>query len=83
MSDGGWLVETRTSYDTVASSYADLVRGWLAGDPHDRAVFSLFAELVQQGGGGPVADLGSGPGHVAAHLHGLGLDVVGIDLSQE
>jgi SAM-dependent methyltransferase len=30
---------------------------------------------------GPVADLGCGPGHVARHLHDLGREVIGIDLS--
>ena len=31
--------------------------------------------------GGQVADLGCGPGHVGAYLHGLGPPVVGVDLS--
>jgi SAM-dependent methyltransferase len=30
---------------------------------------------------GQVADLGCGPGHIAAHLHGLGLPVLGVDQS--
>jgi ubiquinone/menaquinone biosynthesis C-methylase UbiE len=30
---------------------------------------------------GPVADVGCGPGHVTAHLHELGVDAFGIDLS--
>ncbi|WP_436942528.1 class I SAM-dependent methyltransferase [Streptomyces sp. SudanB66_2053] len=32
-------------------------------------------------GGGPVADVGCGPGHVTAHLHNLGVDAFGVDLS--
>ena len=32
-------------------------------------------------GGGPVADVGCGPGHVTAHLRDSGLDAFGIDLS--
>lgn len=32
-------------------------------------------------GGGPVAELGCGPGRVTAHLRDLGLDVFGVDLS--
>ena len=39
------------------------------------------AELVRAAGGGPVADVGCGPGHVTAHLHDLGLDAFGIDQS--
>ena len=79
--DGGdWLEDTRTSYDTVAAAYAEQVAGALADLPHERAVLTLFAELV--GTGGPVADLGCGPGHVTAHLHALGLDACGLDLSE-
>ena len=73
-----WLTDTRTSYDTVADSYADLMRDAIAGNPHLRAALRLFAELV---GDGLVADVGCGPGHVIAHLTGLGVDVVGLDLS--
>ncbi|MFJ5228975.1 class I SAM-dependent DNA methyltransferase [Kitasatospora sp. NPDC088391] len=76
-----WLADTRSSYDTVAADYADLIRGVLAGAPYLRAALGLFAELVREAGGGPVADVGCGPGHVTAHLHGLGLDAFGVDLS--
>jgi SAM-dependent methyltransferase len=71
----------RGSYDTVAADYADLLRGALAASPADRAVLGLFAELVLASGGGEVADLGCGPGRITAHLHTLGLDVHGVDLS--
>lgn len=81
MSDQGWLADTRTSYDTVAVSYADQIRDALAGEPHLRAALALFADLIRATGGGPVADVGCGPGHVTAHLHQLGIDAFGIDLS--
>ncbi|WP_444949665.1 class I SAM-dependent methyltransferase [Micromonospora ureilytica] len=81
MDDDGWLAETRASYDTVAVSYARLVHDLLAGAPHERAALASFAELVQAGGGGPVADVGCGPGRITAHLHTLGVDAFGIDLS--
>jgi SAM-dependent methyltransferase len=71
----------RESYDTVAADYADLLRGNLAGQPHDRAVLGLFAELVADTGGGAVADVGCGPGRITAHLAGLGVDAFGTDLS--
>ncbi|MEV8517501.1 class I SAM-dependent methyltransferase [Dactylosporangium sp. NPDC051484] len=77
-----WLADTRTSYDTVADSYADYIRDALAGEPYVRAALVLFADLVHAAGGGPVADVGCGPGHVTAHLHTLGLDAFGVDLSQ-
>lgn len=75
------LAATRESYDTVATDYAELLRGALAASPHDRAVLALFAELVRSDGGGPVADLGCGPGRITAHLARLGLGAFGIDLS--
>lgn len=81
MSTDGWLEDTRASYDTVAVSYADQLSESLARQPYLRAVLALFADLVRTGGGGLVADVGCGPGHVTAHLHELGLDAFGIDLS--
>jgi len=41
----------------------------------------LFAGLVRDAGGGPVADVGCGPGYVTGHLNDLGVDAFGIDLS--
>lgn len=81
MSVDGWLADTRTSYDTVAESYADMLRDGLGRYPHLRSALALFAEDVLAAGGGPVADVGCGPGHVTAHLRGLGVDAFGIDLS--
>ena len=76
-----WLEETRTSYDTVAASYADQMRNLLDETPYERAVLALFADLVRTSGGGPVADVGCGPGRITAHLRDLGVDAFGIDLS--
>nr|WP_218875302.1 class I SAM-dependent methyltransferase [Leifsonia naganoensis] len=58
-----------------------MLRDDLRGNTFDRAVLGIFAEQVIDGGGGPVADLGCGPGRITGHLAGLGLDVWGIDLS--
>ncbi|GLW90572.1 methyltransferase [Actinokineospora globicatena] len=44
-----------------------------------RAALAVFAEGVR--GEGPVVDVGCGPGHVTAHLRGLGVDAFGVDLS--
>lgn len=49
----------------------------------DRAMLATFAEHVQAAGGGPVGDLGCGPGRVTAHLHSLGVNAFGVDLSPE
>lgn len=73
--------QTRESYDRVAADYADLLEDELDRKPLDRALLATFAELVLATGAGQVVDLGCGPGRIAAHLHTLGLDVRGIDLS--
>ena len=78
-----WLRDARASYDTDAAGYAEKVRGLLDGNPYLQASLALFAELVREAGGGPVADIGCGPGYVTAHLDDLGVDAFGIDLSTE
>lgn len=79
----------RRSYDAVADAYAAELFGELPAKPVDRALYRLFAELVRDdldaglatGGAPRVGDVGCGPGHVTAHLHDLGLDTVGVDVS--
>jgi SAM-dependent methyltransferase len=75
-----FLRTTRTSYDAIAKDYA---AQFPAGDWHplDRTLITAFAELVTRGGTAPVADLGSGPGHVTALLDELGVPAFGVDLS--
>lgn len=69
----------RRSYDAVAEHYLASSGGELAGKPLDRALLACLLE--QSGQDAPVADLGCGPGHVAAWLASGGAAVVGIDLS--
>jgi ubiquinone/menaquinone biosynthesis C-methylase UbiE len=69
-----------TSYDRVAADYTADIADELAGKPLDRALLQAFAEQV--GTLAPVADLGCGPGHVAALLAECGIEVEGFDLSQ-
>ncbi|MEV5799117.1 class I SAM-dependent DNA methyltransferase [Streptomyces collinus] len=83
MTEADRLRGVRTAYDTVAVDYEKLARDDLDGKPLDRAMLAAFAELVRAPGGGPVADLGCGPGRVTAHLHALGVDAFGVDLSPE
>jgi SAM-dependent methyltransferase len=80
MTDTDFLTATRTFYDAVADDYAERFRDALAAMPMDRAILGLYAEMV--GPGAKVADLGCGPGRVTGHLHALGLDVSGLDLSE-
>ena len=81
-SEPEFLHVTRATYDTVAAAYAERFGDELVAEPLDRALLGAFAELVAATGtAGDVADLDCGPGHVGAYLHGLGLPVVGVDLS--
>ncbi|OKJ04250.1 methyltransferase [Streptomyces sp. CB01249] len=75
------LRATRASYDTVAADYAALLADELAGKHLDRAMLGAFAAYVREEGGGPVADLGCGPGRITAYLRDFGLDASGTDLS--
>ncbi|CAL9390353.1 2-methoxy-6-polyprenyl-1,4-benzoquinol methylase, mitochondrial [Streptomyces sp. enrichment culture] len=75
------MEDTRTSYDTVAESYADQTRNLLDETPVERTFLAKFADLVHTNGGGPVADMGCGTGRITAHLRQLGVDAFGIDLS--
>ncbi|QNE75753.1 methyltransferase domain-containing protein [Streptomyces finlayi] len=81
MTEADFLNATRTSYDTMAVGYDERFREELAAKPLDRAILAAFAELVREGGGGPVADVGCGTGRVTGRLRGLGMDAFGIDLS--
>jgi SAM-dependent methyltransferase len=73
----------RSAYDTVAPNYSELLRTALTTKPFDRAMLVAFADLIKSGSLGWVADLGCGPGHVTAFLHGQGLNVFGVDLSSQ
>ncbi|MFF8970710.1 class I SAM-dependent DNA methyltransferase [Streptomyces sp. NPDC014995] len=69
------------SYDAIAEEYARHFPDGLDHHPLARALLSGFAELVKARGNEPVADVGSGPGHVTARLHDLGVPVFGVDVS--
>lgn len=72
------VARTRAAYDAVAEAYAAHVAGELDGKPVDRA---LLAALLELAGGGIIADIGCGPGHVTASLAHSGARVFGLDLS--
>ena len=73
-------MDVRSSYDSAASAYAEHLFNELESKPLDRHLLNRFAEEV---GGGRVADVGCGPGHVARYLSEHGVDAFGIDLSPE
>jgi len=72
---------TRASYDVMAKPYTERYADHLGGRPLDLALVTAFAELVRGAGTAPVADVGSGPGHVTARLDALGVPAFGVDVS--
>lgn len=73
----------RAVYDATADIYAQLVGTEFSAafeGPVDRALLAAFVEFVRVAAA-PVADVGCGPGRVAAFLAAQGLDVVGVDVS--
>ena len=77
------LHTARAAYDAIAAVYADMFKDTLDDRPTERALLAAFAEVIQREPAGLVADLGCGPGHIAAHLRGLGLSVLGVDQSAQ
>jgi len=80
----GHEVEARRAYDAVAEPYT----AWAGPDISaateaavDRALLGALVDLLVGGPAGPVADLGCGPGRVAALMAGHGLTALGLDLS--
>jgi uncharacterized protein YceH (UPF0502 family) len=68
----------RTSYDAVATSYADHLVDELRDLPFETW---LLDRVVARAAGQPVVEVGAGPGHVTAYLADRGADATGIDLS--
>jgi SAM-dependent methyltransferase len=77
------LVTVRTNYDAMAQAYTAFAPEAFAGRPLNHVLVGAFADLVKEAGGGSVADVGCGPGHVTSYLRDQGVDAFGIDLSPE
>lgn len=73
--------QLRASYDRVAEEYARRIFHELDHKPLDRQLLDRFADMVR--GGGPVCDLGCGPGHLARYLSERQVNVFGIDISEK
>ncbi|PWK84084.1 methyltransferase family protein [Lentzea atacamensis] len=72
------MTMTSASYDIVAADYARLIPDAHDGRPLDAAIMRAFAELA----GDPIGDLGCGTGRITQHLHELGKEAFGVDLSE-
>jgi SAM-dependent methyltransferase len=76
----------RAVYDASIDGYLQFVGTEISPateGPIDRAVLGAFAELLANARPGRVADLGCGPGRVAAFLARAGVDVFGVDVSSQ
>lgn len=71
--------KVRAGYDEVAATYADFMADDLTRKPFDRW---LLERIPEEAPGGPLVDVGCGPGHIAAFLADAGAEVTGIDLSE-
>ena len=74
-----FLRDTQTSYDAVASEYAERMKDEMDDKPFDRDCLDRLAREV--GELGPICDLGCGPGQIARYLHRKGVKTLGVDLS--
>jgi uncharacterized protein len=68
----------RSSYDAVATAYADHLADELGGLPFETW---LLDRVLAHASGRPVVEVGCGPGHVTAYLAEGGAEATGIDLS--
>jgi SAM-dependent methyltransferase len=71
--------DVQESYDRVAADYERKFTNELDHKPRDRQLLTTLAATTS----GLVADIGSGPGHVAGYLRDRGTQVLGVDLSIE
>jgi uncharacterized protein YceH (UPF0502 family) len=68
----------RSSYDAVATAYADRLVDELSGLAFETW---LLDRVLAHADGKPVVEVGSGPGHITGYLADGGAEATGIDLS--
>jgi ubiquinone/menaquinone biosynthesis C-methylase UbiE len=79
------VATARDVYDVAAPTYVEFVGTDISSAtecPIDRSLLVAFIELIKSRAIGRVADVGCGPGRVAAFMTDHGLDVTGVDVSQ-
>jgi ubiquinone/menaquinone biosynthesis C-methylase UbiE len=85
MSSDDHVATARAVYDVAAARYVKFVGTEISSateGPIDRSLLVAFIELINRQSVGRVADIGCGPGRVAAFMAERGLEVVGVDVSQ-
>ena len=78
------MATARAVYDRAAARYVQFVGTEISSTtegPIDRSLLVAFVELIKRQPVFPVADVGCGPGRVAAFMAEHGLEVVGVDVS--
>jgi SAM-dependent methyltransferase len=86
MSGENHVATARAVYDEASARYVEFVGTEISSateGPIDRSLLLAFIELIKRQTIARVADVGCGPGRVAAFMAERGLDVVGVDVSQE
>jgi ubiquinone/menaquinone biosynthesis C-methylase UbiE len=79
------VATARAVYDMAAARYVQFVGTEISSateGPIDQSLLEVFVELVKRQSTHQVADVGCGPGRVAAFMADRGLDVVGVDISE-
>ncbi len=85
MSEADYVDSARIAYDHSTAQFVEVVGTGLNPQfeaPLDRAVLEVFSQQLAKCGRGLVADIGCGPGRVAAYLAESGLEVWGFDISE-
>lgn len=70
----------RSTYAAVAEAYAEQFGTWLDERPIERWLLDRVVDLAY---GRPIADVGTGPGTIAAYLAKAGASVTGYDFAPE
>ncbi len=73
------IQDTQSSYDAVASEYAERFKDEMDDKPFGRDCLDRLTREVSDLG--PICDLGCGPGQIARYLHRQGVKTLGVDLS--
>ncbi len=78
---GQKLEKVQNMYDSVSKEYADAFSDEHEKKPKDQEILHRFSQIV--GDKRPVWDFGCGPGQTTRYLKSLGMDISGLDLSEQ